>query len=169
MTNIKKILISDKYVISELKKLNEAFSEVTEETKEKYENFISEFEINLENILRRKFKIIDHIEFETELREFDVMGQNRYYYLIRINMFINVDQLPNYDELHTFIQIYHKEKKWSDAFSSMEYFYSEDESKQIGLDLTKKIENLINISVEYFANIKSIDVNNFGFTFRFYY
>lgn len=169
MTNIKKILISDKYVISELKKLNESFTNITEETKKKYEDFIFKFEIDLNNILKRKFKFIDHIEFKTKLNNFSVFEETRYYYLIDINVFINIDQLPNYDKLHSFIQHFHKKEKWNASLSNIKNFYMEDDFKQIGDDLTKKIQSLINISAEYFTQFKSFDLNDFDFLFEFYY
>ena len=166
-TKKKVIYLSNKLIINEMKTLIEVFSDLTPEMKKNSEMFFDDFQKTLDNTLRKKYKFIEKVELKPELRELPISEQ--FYYLLMINIFVNVENLPNMNYVQSFIKYFHETNKWVSSFSNLTYYYKDEDYKEKGKELTTKVLKTINNTKSFLIQKYNLDKEDYDEIYNFFY
>lgn len=162
-----KIILSDKQVSKELKNLVEAFTEPTDKDIKKHENYFKNLKNYLNKLLKNKFPFIDHVDVESKLK--NLIYNDKYYYYIVIDLYIDIPKLPEQEDLHKFIKIFHDERKWSanNMFTKLEYFY--EKNKEDYNQLNNDVIELSYFYMDVLYEKLNLNPEDYGYSFYFRY
>ena len=166
-TKKKVIYLSNKLIINEMKTLIEVFSDLTPEMKKNNEMFFDDFQKTLDSTLRKKYKFIEKVELKPDLRELSI--SQKFYYLLTIKIFVNVENLPDINYVQSFIKYFHETNKWASSFSDLTYYYKDEDYKEKGKELTTKVLKTINNTKSFLIQKYNLNKEDYDEMYNFFY
>lgn len=157
MNELKKIILSNKQIVNEFKKLNES--------SDSRWGYIEKLGHVLKKSLPKSFPFIKEVSLEPKETVYGDGGKT--FFIITTNIGVNVDNLPDYEYLAGFVKYYNENQEYYKVrFGNLKYYY-EETHRDIGEKLT---ELVIQDIVMYKNNLFHLfDVDESDFYINIYF
>lgn len=164
-----KVILSNKQVTNQLKNLISEMNQLP--TPEEDAKYKEEFD-KLLNVVRKslkKYPFVEDVGLDIKILDYDGVGGKKYFYYPRFEILMDIDKMPNYDDLHSFIKHFFKIKKHSGFFTDLSNFYETEESKKLGEELSQKIKSNLELAYNFYLPYMSLEKEDMSIGFHFKY